>query len=303
MTTKTNSGLGFTHTSDATYRAWVGDFLDCITNGNLAGGGSYFTTFQPTSDTTNVTSTTLAAATRPATNTINLSMILKFIDTQSGSAPIYVKLGFGTGATATTPAIQFTIGTGSDGSGNITGSAIAPAAVSATNNGTLTALLSTCCAVDGHFSIVFKRNGAANAACWGTIIDRTVDSSGVPDARGVSMLRFIGDGATLGYCYNFATSTLVVNGATSLGIIFGGLTASLVGGVAQVYPYYSVMPAVTPMLGACAVITSEINDNTTFTAKLIGTTSHTYLARQANSNSQTYTVNASTLYGIAQRWE
>lgn len=64
----------------------------------------------------------------PAGSGTNISagyQIWRMADSLQGTAPVYVKFEFGTGATTNCLSIWLTIGTGSDGAGNITGTLLA----------------------------------------------------------------------------------------------------------------------------------------------------------------------------------
>jgi hypothetical protein len=103
------TGNNWTNSSNALFQAWV----QFLSNGLQSGGCT------KTADTGQVNTATVTAP--GATNTSQGYEIRQFTDTLAGSSPVVFKIEYGSGGTATTPAIWITVGTGSDGAGGITG--------------------------------------------------------------------------------------------------------------------------------------------------------------------------------------
>lgn len=110
--TTASSSLEFNNTSNAQFRAW-GSWV-----------GSTLTTFgfPKTADTGQINWTTVSAP--GAGSTIQGYEVRTFNDSAESTSPIYMKLEFGSGTNAATPFMYLTVGTGSDGAGTITGTAI-----------------------------------------------------------------------------------------------------------------------------------------------------------------------------------
>jgi hypothetical protein len=315
MATITNTGF-LDHSSNAGMRAWIADFLNTLLNDSWSNGGTIYSNIALTADTGQMTTTTLASATRPGTSTIIASngyVIVKFNDTQAGSAPIYIKFEFGTHTSATFPAIWVTIGTGSNGSGTITGIWYTQHQLGMTADvtSTTTNRLSTSCCADGHLSIAFKRRGFQTSTTWFLAIDRTCDSTGTRDAKGVVVFTAQSGGVSSGTnglseltSYNVSgATTRSSTGLTDLACYWPmNITNSLLAGNAQVEKFYSCIPEIQPMIGLMSCITAEIADNATCTGAPVGSTSHTYLCLAASGN-QKYTGNDSTSYGLLMLYE
>ena len=97
------------HGTDAEFRTWVGAIRTAITGLGLI----------RTTDTGQIDIATVA---RPTV--INTAMgydIYRFADTLQATLPVFIKVEFGSGATATHPALWITVGTGTDGAGTLTG--------------------------------------------------------------------------------------------------------------------------------------------------------------------------------------
>src|ERR1700761_4788031 len=110
MTTSTTSTV-LDQTSDAGFRTWVAEVITQL----VSVCGVTQTTYTGQINTSTVT----RAGT---TNTAAGYVILKFNDTLQATVPVFIKLEFGSGSTATTsPQMWITIGAGSNGSGTLTG--------------------------------------------------------------------------------------------------------------------------------------------------------------------------------------
>lgn len=119
MATSTSTTIPCKSDSTGSIRAWAGFIFSAL----LAGG------WIRTSDTGQTDTGSLPAAT--TTSQSCGYQVWKLSDTLSGSAPVFVKWEVGSGGTADTQAqVWVTIGTGSDGAGNITGTVLARTALS-----------------------------------------------------------------------------------------------------------------------------------------------------------------------------
>lgn len=107
--------------SDAAFRAWT-----TIISTALATAG-----FVQTADTGQINLTTVTHPT--VANTVGGYQIWRFADSVQSSAPIYFKLEYGVGSSASLAQMWITVGTGSNGSGTLTTSDITdvPAATAA----------------------------------------------------------------------------------------------------------------------------------------------------------------------------
>lgn len=110
MATKFDSTVLPSNNTDALFRAWATFIHDTI----VTTGG-----WTNTADTGQINLST--ATTSAVANTKIGYKIYAMADSLQATNPVYVRIDFGTGATANNPTVWVTIGTGSNGSGTITG--------------------------------------------------------------------------------------------------------------------------------------------------------------------------------------
>lgn len=108
MAVKTDNTLVVQSTTDAEFRLWA-SFIDSI-----------FLLASCWVDTAAAGSINLTTVLKPAAiNTSQGFKVYRMNDTLQATAPVFVKIEFGSGAAAVNPAIWFTVGTTHDGSGNL----------------------------------------------------------------------------------------------------------------------------------------------------------------------------------------
>lgn len=176
MTTYTYSST-VAHANDANFRAWGLDYSDALTAVGLL----------KTADTGQIDWATVA---RPGTNTAAGYEIRTFADALQSTAPVYIKFEYGTGASATRPQIWISIGSGSDGAGNLTGVYIDRRSTCDSNNlpgGTTPAYF---CHTEGFAGIgwVPFTSGGNPKLINQIIIQRTTDEDGTPNAFGLDVI-------------------------------------------------------------------------------------------------------------------
>lgn len=121
MTTTTFSSSAINDT-DANFRAW----------GSAVAAGLAAIGFVKTADTGQINWATVL---KPAgTSTYQGYEIWQFNDTLQATAPLFVKLEYGSGTAVNNPALRFTIGKGSDGAGGLTGVLLAATTYPAPNS-------------------------------------------------------------------------------------------------------------------------------------------------------------------------
>lgn len=177
MATNFSAALQPSNSSDALFRAWAQFIHDTfVTTGGWTNTG----------DTGQVN---LATVTAPAgANTQQGYKIYAMADTLQATYPVYLRVAFGSGAAANTPGLWITIGTGSDGSGNITGTLFSPAAtptVSANVN-SATASNSYGSADTNRIQIALFVQTTARALVFS--IERSKDSNGDDTGDGLIVL-------------------------------------------------------------------------------------------------------------------
>ncbi len=321
MTTgSTNTVLD--HSSDAAFRTWGNELMTML-----------ITTLGLTQTTdTGQLAFPMTATTRPATNTAAGYYILKFNDVLQSTLGIFIKVELGTGTVTGGPALWITVGTGSNGSGTLTGlSTRLSCCLGSAPLSTVTNYTSRACynATQGVLWIDWKQSGTvANESTFSFMICRSVDNTGAPTANAIG---FQGAGTAAGTIssnsglawtwFNAATTTWL-GPATSGGQLwlqwvfapYSGLSAgfaTLVGTAGQVYPCFQYAPtASAPALGVTNALAmglfSEISLGSTVSLTILGSTALTYIAGQGASNTFGVTAGSgysNSVYGILRIWQ
>jgi len=275
------------HTSDAGFRAWVAELI------TMLGAAGMLT---QTADTGQINTATVA---RPAANLEGGYAIFRFNDAEHANAPIFIRFGFGSAA-ATTPRLQWTVGTATNGSGVVSGTGLAITTIASTlPTSTVVNYVTRVCVVPGFFGLMWKLGGATNALGFAAIC-RAVNSSQVPTAQAASI--YTGRSGPDCTMARYGTGTTFSMAAGTYSLLVGGPTSSLVGGEAQVYKHYLTLPRVVPNMFLLTVIAAELGNNTSFTATPIGATSRTYISGGSNGVNQVGSA-ALTAHVLAMVWE
>lgn len=199
--------------------------------------------------------------------------IWRMADALQATAPIFLKIEFGSGSNAAYPSMAITIGTGSDGVGNITGVVLARVVPAGTAAQT---------------SCRFIGSGGSNRFwCWiGNnahalfLIERTKDLAGADTDDGVIVLLDAATGAFSSLLVNQLTrpTGIIPPNSTSLGaFVPSGATWSC-GSNYGVCPvrFFDGQPS-NPCVSALVYLNADIAALSTPTASIYGT-SHTYFA-------------------------
>lgn len=171
-----------------------------------------------TGDTGQVTFGTTAGSTTPGTN----YEVYAFTDSLQATRPIFVRVDYVTGAPSDA---YLTVGTGTDGAGNISGQMLTQSALS--NNGPIggssTAGLLRTVYSSGDGSYASLMTGVTTATTIPTVadnmgaivIERTRDADGTPNGNGVNIYRWRGYFDS----YNASMATPGVSATTYMGAI------------------------------------------------------------------------------------
>lgn len=169
-TSSTNTRIR--HDSDANFREWAQEFHDM-----LAAIGAV-----QTADTGQINLTTVV---RAGTNADAGYELWYVNDSLHGTAPIYFKIYYGTGAGTSRARLRIEVGTGSNGTGTLTGGDAAVKTISyssATDLTTDTTYQSYACMARGALWIAFKCGRIASEfALMGFFIGRGCDATGAAD--------------------------------------------------------------------------------------------------------------------------
>ena len=223
------------HSSNAGFQAWYNELLTQFDAINPA-------LLTRTADTGQIGAT----ATRPAVNTSAGYAIWKFDD---GQTPLYIKMEFGTASgAATAPRIWWTVGTGTNGTGTLTGSVNTRATLdhNATPGSTVTNYPSRICCIAGTFNLAWKEgaNGTNICMAFGATL-RTTTDAGVPDSIAFSMHNASGaNNAIAGQCATIATNvTLSAANSTLFCLIPNRRVIRYpTSGTAQYYRHFAAIP-------------------------------------------------------------
>jgi hypothetical protein len=127
VATQFSNTLFPSNAADANFRAWVQFIHDLFT---VTGG------WVQTGDTGQANPATISTGAVTTANTKFGYIIYRMDDALQATAPVFVRVDFGNGVAISAPGMWFTIGTGSDGSGNITTPRFTPLASATIGAGT-----------------------------------------------------------------------------------------------------------------------------------------------------------------------
>lgn len=156
------AGVIFQHTDNSTFQVWGKGISDALTAIGLV----------KTSDTGQIDWTSV---TRPGTSTDAGYEIWRFNDSAQTAFPIYLKLRYGTGGSAALGRLQIDVGSGSDGSGTLTGTTQSNV-INLTFNGNSTSSYPIYASY-AYGALTFFHRGAASVG-WRFVIERFRDSDG-----------------------------------------------------------------------------------------------------------------------------
>lgn len=283
-TASTNTVVG--QDTNAHFQAWIAEIVTML-----------FTTLgvTQTADTGQINPATVTIP--GAINTSAGYVIGRFNDTAQSTSPVFFKLEFGTGSSSTAqPALWITIGTGSNGSGTLTGTVGTRVAAGSNQlsitSPNVTPYITRGCynTTDGVLWLVWKNGGVGNTnqALGGFAIFRSNDSSGAVTTDAVALLTnsATATGANSGSAaiqyISYLTSTAYngTNGTSAAAwcVMPLATTVTLFGSNAQ----FGIVWQYTPQIGisnwAAIALVGEYAVGTTVVTAIVGSTTHTYIA-------------------------
>lgn len=274
MTTETWS-TRVRHDSDSEWQLWRDEVITKL--GLMVAGGNL------AADETNITA---GVGARPGTNTEGGYAVYHLDDAMHATAPVYIRFGFRTMNGLNTPGIRVQVGTSTNGSGVLGGTALSTGTTEmhSANTGSgqtsNTARDSFMSCAPGFFG--FSNKDGASEFDGFFQVSRTVDADGDIDARGV--ICSWGGSSSFGRtqalqfspaaAYTFQTNV----GAAALGFNPQASSTSVVGSDTQAFLAWTPVPEMAPVVGVCGVIAAELAKNNTFTFTPVGATPRTYLS-------------------------
>lgn len=294
------------HDSDAMFREWGSRLSSELANAGLV----------QTPDTGQIN---WASVTRPGSNAVAGYEIWRFDDTLQGTAPVFLKLSYGTGNHTSGPRLTLQVGTGSDGSGNLTGTL---SGIFVNNSGAAhtsdTAYPSYLCVTEGFFGLNHKAGmPSINDASSVFTVERLHDSSGAPTGDGVFITSHSHAGGSTG---PVAVQYLKFSGApeafpqrtsvndSGLSVVpQRPITSTIGGGDTEAYLCWIKTPQVVPSACLLVVLANEVAQGGTFTSAPINGVSRTYIGcgvSTSGSSSAGPAVNTNWAYArLAMLWE
>ena len=245
----------------------------------------------------------------PGTGTSGGYEIWRFAD-----STLYLKFEYGTAGTSNYPQMWVTVGTGSNGSGTITGTnqtstrnIFTFGQVVASSVANYTSYMS---ATANHFAVVWKANGAAGSPPTPVgflVVGKTVDGTGAATTTGYAVLRMGQLGANCELQSVRLIATAAVGTATTKFCLVPNEPASSLdaAGNYQCYMSYMTVPDALPFMWASAVNFNDLPLGTTFSVAQVGATARTYLSCGPISAFGSISVNnhSATRYSWAMLYE
>lgn len=255
--------------TDAKFRAWGAACNAALTASGLT----------QTADTGQINWTTVARPT--VANTKQGYEIWRFNDTLQSTRPIFLRFDYGSSgnSSGTNPGTWLTVGTATDGAGNISGVGMPVTQGSSETNfsfNTVAQIQASYSASAGALFTNFgQRAGTGNYGLW--VVARTCDSStGVTTGDGVVVYNHGVVTAPKIACASYSPAQNYASRNPGSGSL--SPAASVTGGTAvQLYKNYALIPTPYGTNGAVSYYTSDITANAVFSASPFGAT-HSYQA-------------------------
>lgn len=297
MTTVYNTSGPYSHGSDAAFQTWITALHNLIVGCGLV----------QTSDTGQLD---FATAARPgATNTMAGFRMYRFNDSLQATAPIFIKLFVGNGASTvgTSFGWQIAIGIATDGAGGLVAPITAGTIVA--TKGTATYGVGTngnfACHTAGAAWIAFQQKGISDGAIAAFAVFRTCGDDGLPTGEGCTFYAHTGNNGqstTSVHSLRFEATAAVIGSNTFLPTLIPlAVTDSHVGIDIQIFPHWSMTRRVRQNPFAFSYMNSELTNGVAISAAPFAGLTHTYMPLQG------YTMGANPVasngHGNALIWE
>jgi len=295
MSYAATAALAPDNSTDANFRAW-----GSAISAKFASMGLVNTT-----DTGQINWTTVTHPT--TTNAKTGYEIWRFNDTLQSTVPLYLKIEYGSGGAANAPTLWISIGSGSNGSGTLTGQLGWVQAKIGTSNANSTSTKNCVFSGDtGRVGMALWTDFSTGACAW--FIERTKNTDGTDSSLGF-LFAFYASSADSSFAraQQFIPATGAVPGGNTDNNIFVpfGVTGGAYGSDTAVYPFLvnqggSFLNAGMSHLG---YFPADITRDVTFTMTIYGAT-HTYYPLGGTSNLATcFRGNSPSGGTIAMRYE
>ena len=218
--------------------------------------------------------------------------IFKANDAQAATLPIFVKLEVG--YSATSPQIRVTVGTGSNGSGTITGAISFNQVIlySLPSNGGATAYPCYFSGDAGEFRMLLWVTNTTNGQFFA--IERSKDSGGNKTTGYFTALRLAAGSSGQQNQQTTVTTSTVANLETNLICCVagsGGPNTGAYGGTVAAFPVFPLYGQIgNPMLGVMAACGADVADAAMVTVASMYGSTHTYVACKTAGAFKTFAV-------------
>jgi hypothetical protein len=289
MATSTFSAAPINDT-DAHFRAWGKGISDALAACGLT----------KSSDTGQIDWATVS---KPgAGSTMQGYEIWKFTDSLQTTAPIYVKIQYGSQSTTNNPGLVIDIGHASDGAGNLTGITATQRTFGCSGSSS-TAYSSFVSSDGGRINIAFCPGMGASFCFY---IERTKDDNGAATGDGIDFVILGANGGTGYGSQQYLPAVGAPNPSTPNTSFFCASPAAGTGAYGTSIGLFPIFPfigyAANPSLGALAYFSADIGaGGTLITVTMYGAT-HTFVTAGLSNTSPSLNGN-STAHSLAIRYE
>lgn len=255
------------HNDNASFRIWGKAVSDALSSMLVR-----------TADTGQIDWSTAA---KPGPSTAAGYEVYRFDDPLQATAPVFIKIEYGTASGNTTPCLYVTVAEASNGAGGMIGGSVSSRYTLGFNSmpPQYLAYPSYICVQPGYFMMVLAGglfgNSTGAVGVW-LVIERVRDDAGVILAEGTALIG--GFAASIHYLQRNVQPKDFLSGGPSC-LVPGSRSTSQIGNEVQVYRHYTAPTPITRnLIGICTHMKAEIPAGTLFNTALMNGESHTYLA-------------------------
>ena len=248
------------HSTDAAFRAWGKQLSDAI--------GACLT---KTADTGQVDWTTV---TKPASN-VYVYEVYRFNDALQATAPVFLRVEYGTASS--NPIVRITVGSATDGAGNLRGMTTAVMPSISTGNLSANPATTWVCYKDGAFTLAWGMNtGPTNQPAGLWVVERSRDSAGASTGDGLFCI-YGGPTNPQGTTFSYPLNAVATQTGPSC------LTNSLQSqqssssAVVNVFNWFCFTPDIHNLTAAASYKLGEIPACSEIDVAVVGNVSHHYV--------------------------
>lgn len=258
-------------TTDAEFRTW-GSSLKAA----LAAVGLVQAADTGQIDWTTVTKPTVG-------NTAAGYEIWEFNDTLQATAPVFIKIEYGTAASATQPSLWVTVGTSTNGAGALGGQMSTRKQLNQSQSATATVYTSYVSGASNRLSFCLMATSLTAATAMTVNIERSHDATGADTADGISVFTVSTSNSTFEQFIPTPTGSPPSADTAAPALVGTGNTA-VVGSDTGLYPHFPFYgKALNPKLGVLSYKVSDIADLAVITVSMYGS-NHNYMALGSNAS-------------------